>query len=154
MENRTDIRKSILNEPSYWIEKLNIDLYDALITYQEKNNLKKGELASYLGISSGRLSQILNDGDSNFNTATLFSILLKLGKYPQVEFVDQEVALLLEEKIREDKKCIVIELNNTDRFYQPKSKAGRPKIIQLSPNNLKLDVTEDVNAFSYELEEM
>lgn len=154
MENNLDIRKSILDQPSYWTEKLNMDLYDALITYQESHKLKKGDLAKYLGISASRLSQILNDGESNFTTSTLFSILIKLDQYPKFEFVQKAKFLQNEREAKDLRKPIIIELNLNDQFFPTKKRAGRPKIIHLSPQSPKLDLTQDVGSFNFELEEM
>lgn len=132
MENRKEFRKKILNQPEYWIEKLNMDLYDALIEYKEANKISKGDLANYLGISAGRLSQILNDGDSNFNTSTLFSILLKIDKFPLVNFIGKDIFINEEMRKTGDSKMKVIRLDfKTDAFSKVKPKPGRPKTIRL-----------------------
>lgn len=80
----------IIQEPTYWIEEINNLMYDAMITYMENHNMNKTEFATYLGISKGRLSQILNDGEINFSIEKLFSIALKLGKIPQIKFEDKQ----------------------------------------------------------------
>ena len=147
MENRADIRKSILNESSYWIEKLNIDLYDALIIYQEKNHLSKGELASYLGISKGRLSQILNSGNSNFNTSTLVAILLKLGKYPHIEFIDQ--ATFLEKEEASKNSFARMQITVTNNFVSANLAVGRPKMVRLGNTQIEMDKTTSIHAFSH-----
>lgn len=82
--------EKILSEPSYWIEGVNGDLYNAIIEYMEENNLTKTETAKVLGISKGRLSQILNCGNSNFTIKKLIEISIKVGKYPVFELNDKK----------------------------------------------------------------
>lgn len=80
----------IIQEPSYWVEEVNNLMYDAMVRYMESNNLNKSEFATYLGISKGRLSQILNSGEINFSIEKLFSIALKIGKIPSIKFENAE----------------------------------------------------------------
>jgi len=75
-------RKEILNQPGYWVEDLNGKIYDAIVRYMVKNNLKQKDLAKLLEITPGRVSQILNSGDINFSYEKMVSIILKLGYYP------------------------------------------------------------------------
>ena len=63
-------------DPAYWVERINNDVYDALVT---------------LGISKGRLSQILNSGETNFTIEKLCTIALKINKTPNLEFKDKDV---------------------------------------------------------------
>jgi len=56
----------------------------------EENGLNRTKLAEYLGISKGRISQILNDGDINFSIAKIIEIALKVGKYPVFELQDKQ----------------------------------------------------------------
>lgn len=82
--------EKILAEPSYWIEGVNGDLYNAIIEYMEENNLTKTETAKVLGMSKGRLSQILNCRNSNFTIKKLIEISIKVGKYPVFELNDKK----------------------------------------------------------------
>ncbi|WP_010418538.1 helix-turn-helix domain-containing protein [Anaerophaga thermohalophila] len=90
MKRNENIKEKILNEPSYWIEGINGFLYDAIVSYMEENGLNRTKLAEYLGISKGRISQILNDGDINFSIAKIIEIALKVGKYPVFELQDKQ----------------------------------------------------------------
>jgi transcriptional regulator with XRE-family HTH domain len=90
MKRNDNIKEKILNEPSYWIEGINGFLYDAIVSYMKENGLNRTQLAEYLGISKGRVSQILNDGDINFSIAKIIEIALKVGKYPIFELQDKE----------------------------------------------------------------
>lgn len=90
MKRSSDKIKRILNEPSYWVEGVNGTLYDSIVNYMEDNNLNRTELSKHLGISKGRVSQILNDGEINFSIEKLVEISLKINKYPIFELKDTE----------------------------------------------------------------
>ncbi len=90
MKNRVHIQEKILNQPSYWVEGINSFLYTAIIEYMEKHNINKTELATHLGISKGRVSQILNDGEINFSIEKIVQIALKVDKFPLFELKDKK----------------------------------------------------------------
>jgi len=90
MRSQENRLKDILNETSYWVEGINGLLYNAILDYMEKNNLNRTQLAEYLGISKGRVSQILNDGEINFSIEKLIEISLKIGKFPLFELKDKK----------------------------------------------------------------
>ncbi|PRY98212.1 helix-turn-helix protein [Marinilabilia salmonicolor] len=90
MKRNDNIKEKILNEPSYWIEGINGFLYDAIVSYMEENGLNRTQLADYLGVSKGRVSQILNDGDINFSIAKIIEIALKIDKYPDFKLQDKK----------------------------------------------------------------
>lgn len=56
----------------------------------EKNSLNRTQLAQVLGISKGRVSQILNDGEINFSIEKIVEISIKVGKYPVFELEDTQ----------------------------------------------------------------
>ena len=93
MKKNDKIKERILNEPSYWIEGINGFLYDAIVNYMEAKGLNRTQLAEYLGISKGRVSQILNDGDINFSIAKIIEIALKIDKYPDFKLQDKTAYL-------------------------------------------------------------
>ena len=37
----------IIEEPSYWVEEINNQMYDAMVRYMEANNLNKTEFSKY-----------------------------------------------------------------------------------------------------------
>jgi transcriptional regulator with XRE-family HTH domain len=80
--------EKILNQPSYWVEAINGVLYNAIVDYMKKNDLNRTQLAEVLGISKGRVSQILNDGEINFSIEKIVEISLKVGKFPSFELED------------------------------------------------------------------
>lgn len=88
MENK--LREKILNQTSYWVEGVNGSLYDTIVKYMEANKLNRTKLANHLGISKGRVSQILNDGEINFSIEKIIEIALKVDKFPIFEFKDKQ----------------------------------------------------------------
>ena len=60
-------REKILNQPQYWVEAINEYLYNAIAEFMEANSMNRTQLAEHLGITKGRVSQILNDGEVNFS---------------------------------------------------------------------------------------
>lgn len=93
MKTTQNIRERILESPVYWVEGVNGMLYDAIVTYMEKHQMKQIDLAKHLGISPGRVSQILNDGNINFSLEKIIEIALKLDKIPSFLFEDKATYL-------------------------------------------------------------
>ena len=90
MKTTNELHEKILNQPSYWVEGVNGSLYEAVVSYMEANSLNRTQLAGHLGISKGRVSQILNDGEINFSLEKIIQIALKVGKFPIFKFQDKE----------------------------------------------------------------
>ncbi len=90
MNSENDLREKIISQPSYWVEQINGELYDSIMSYMEVHNMKRKDLAKYLGISKGRMSQIINDGDINFSLEKIIQIALKIGKIPSFKFQDKK----------------------------------------------------------------
>lgn len=95
-------REAVISQPSYWVEDLNGKIYDAIVRYMEKHHFKQKDMAKHLGISAGRMSQILNSGDINFSYDKIVSILLKLDLIPHFEL--ESKAELLKREMREYKR--------------------------------------------------
>lgn len=104
--------EKILNQPSYWIEGINGVLYHAIVEFMEKNNFNRTQLAQVLGISKGRVSQILNDGQINFSIEKIVEISIKIGKYPVFQLEDTAVVI---NRLNESKEI----KSNKDLFYLP-----------------------------------
>lgn len=107
MNANNEFREKMLNHPKYWVEGINGLLYDAIVTYMQKHNMKRKDLAVHLDISPGRVSQILNDGEINFSMEKIIEIALKVGKFPSFEFEDKEVFLERERKVSDRKKIFL-----------------------------------------------
>ncbi len=79
-------RKEVLNSPEYWTAKTQIDLYDQAQRFMEKSGKNKSQLAEYLGVSKGYVSQLLN-GDYDHRLSKFFELALAFGVIPQIEFI-------------------------------------------------------------------
>lgn len=135
MKTTNKIHEKILNQPSYWVEGVNGSLYDAIINYMEANDLNRTKLAAHLGLSKGRISQILNDGEINFSIEKIIEIALKVGKYPIFEFQDKQ-AYLQKELKRSNTKTISLDFDLNSFYNIPKTNNNSdPKIISLQPNH-------------------
>jgi transcriptional regulator with XRE-family HTH domain len=107
---KIDNRDRILNQPSYWIENVNALLYNAIVDYMEKHEMKQKDLAKHLNISTGRVSQILNDGDINFSLEKVIQIALKVGMYPFFK-LEKKSSLLEKELNTNNIKSLVLDYN-------------------------------------------
>lgn len=93
MNEANNLREKILGQVSYWIEGINSELYNAIRDYMERKNLNQTQMAKHLGISKGRMSQILNDGEINFSIEKLIGIALKIDRFPVFKLEDQAARL-------------------------------------------------------------
>lgn len=110
--NNKNLEK-ILNQPSYWIEGINGVLYNGIVEFMEKNNFNRTQLAQNLGISKGRVSQILNDGEINFSIEKIVEIAIKVGKYPVFELEDSDVYL---KRLNDTKQFKSIRISNFNDY--------------------------------------
>jgi transcriptional regulator with XRE-family HTH domain len=104
MKANNQFREKILNHSAYWVEGINGLLYDAIVTYMEKHNLKRKYLANHLDISTGRVSQILNEGNINFSLEKIIEIAIKVDKFPVFEFEDKSTFLEKEKQLADEKR--------------------------------------------------
>ena len=136
MKTTNDIHEKILNQPSYWVEGVNGFLYNAVVSYMEANNLNRTKLASHLGISKGRVSQILNDGEINFSLEKIIQIALKVGKFPVFEFQDKQAYLQKESKLLNVKRISLNYNFNSFTNVTESTKNQEAKVISLKPYNI------------------
>jgi len=94
MRNRKDIREKLLDQSSYWVEGINSYLYNAILDYMEAKDMNRTKMAEHLGISKGRVSQILNDGEINFSIEKVIQIALKVDKFPVFDFINKQEYLI------------------------------------------------------------
>lgn len=88
-------RKEVLSSPEYWTAKTQVELYNQAQEFMKKTGRNQSQLAEYLGVSKGYVSQLLN-GDYDHRLSKFFELALAFGVIPQIEFVP------LEECVRED----------------------------------------------------
>jgi len=129
-------RERMLNHPTYWVEGVNGYLYDSIVSYMEKHNMKRKDLAKHLDISAGRVSQILNEGDINFSLEKVIEIALKVDKYPVFEFEDKAEYLEKENTISNVKKLFVqYNINELSNLENNLDKPREAKIISIAPHD-------------------
>ncbi len=104
MKSRERIREKILNQPSYWVEGINSFLYNAILEYMETHDINRTQLAEHLGISKGRVSQILNNGETNFSIEKIIQIALKVDKFPLFELKDKKEYLKEIDSLKQETK--------------------------------------------------
>lgn len=104
MKTTRNFREQILENPVYWVEGINGMLYDAIVTYMEKHQMKQKDLAKHLSISPGRVSQILNDGNINFSLEKIIKIAMKVDKIPNFMFEDKSTYLQSERHLTDTKR--------------------------------------------------
>lgn len=88
-------REELLTSPEYWTTKAQFDLYACVEDYMRSHNMNRTQLAEYLGVSKGYISQLLN-GDYDHKLSKLVELSLAFGMAPKIEF------LPIEDVINED----------------------------------------------------
>lgn len=89
-------REEIISGPTYWLTKVQIQIFNLLNTYMEENNLTQKQVAEKLNVSPSYVSQILN-GNFNFTISKLIELALLVGKAPIIQFETIEQILEAEE---------------------------------------------------------
>ena len=80
-------REELLTSKEYWLSKIQIDLFNEVEMFMEKNNLNRTQLAEKLGVSKGYISQILN-GNADHRISKLIELSLAIGMVPRLSFED------------------------------------------------------------------
>lgn len=84
--------KDLINNPSYWLTKTQIEVFNLLNSYMEENNLTQKQVAEKLKVSPSYVSQIIN-GNFNFTISKLIELALLVGKVPVIQFEPVEEVL-------------------------------------------------------------
>lgn len=79
-------RKEVLKSPEYWTAKTQIELYNKAESFMKETGRNKTQLAEYLGVSKGYVSQLLN-GDYDHRLSKFFELSLAFGVIPQIDFI-------------------------------------------------------------------
>ncbi len=107
-------RKDLLQSSEYWITKIQIDLYNCAEHFMKVHNMNRTELAKYLGVTKGYVTQLLS-GDYNHSLSKLVELSLAFGFVPEMEFTSVQEAI-----IRDNLPDITKEWRQI--VYQPASK--------------------------------
>ncbi len=81
--------RELLQTDTYWITRIQTDLFNAVEDYLKSNNMTRTQFARELGVSKGYVSQVLG-GDFNHRLSKLVELALAVGKAPVLEFEDLE----------------------------------------------------------------
>jgi transcriptional regulator with XRE-family HTH domain len=73
----------LFRTPTYWIEKIQNDLFGHVASYLEKTGKSKQDFANDLGVSKGYVSQILN-GQFDHKLSKLVELYLSIGMTPLI----------------------------------------------------------------------
>ena len=74
----------ITQMPEYWIGQMQLSLYRAAEQFMKDNHMNRTQLAAYLGVSKGYVSQLLN-GDYNYSISKLAELAIKLNCIPKLQ---------------------------------------------------------------------
>lgn len=89
--------RELLQTDTYWITKIQNDLYNAVEDYLAENNMTRTQFAEQLGVSKGYVSQVLS-GEFNHRLSKLIELSLAIGKVPMLEFEDLDEVVEKESK--------------------------------------------------------
>ena len=81
--------KELFKSESFWMEKMQNELYVHVKNYLEKNNVTQRKFAEQLGVHESYVSQILN-GDFDHKYSTLAEFALAVNKTPWIVWLDSE----------------------------------------------------------------
>lgn len=81
--------KDLQQEPDYWLEGIQNEIFRQVEAYLEANQLTQTQLAEELGVSKGYVSQILN-GNTNLSMKKLVELFLSLGLGVELKVVSVE----------------------------------------------------------------
>lgn len=89
-------RRELLSSPEYWLVKIQDEIYRCAEEYMETHQINRTQLADYLGVTKGYVSQILK-GDYNYSIEKLVDLSIKLGVVPQFSFEELEELIQMDE---------------------------------------------------------
>lgn len=81
-------REDLLKSSEYWTEIIQNKIYNDLAEYIQNNDIPNKHFVESLGISKGRVSQILNGSNLNFRMDTLVKLCLTIDKVPDFHLID------------------------------------------------------------------
>lgn len=89
-------REDLLRNSGYLTTKIQLDLYKCAEDFMQRNNMNRTQLAKYLGVSKGYVSQLLN-GDFDHKLSKLVDLALAFEMVPDIRFKP------IEEAVNEDR---------------------------------------------------
>lgn len=116
-------REQLLKNERFWTETIQNKIYNDLASFVKKENISQKEIAKKMGVSKGRISQILKGDNLNFRIDTLVKICLSIGKVPSFNledidsFIEDDVRLSIS-PVSTNKNTLNLPLTNQDEFSE------------------------------------
>lgn len=85
-------REDLLINSGYLTTKIQLDLYKCAEDFMQRKNMNRTQLAKYLGVSKGYVSQLLN-GDFDHKLSKLVDLALAFDMVPDIRFRPIEEAV-------------------------------------------------------------
>lgn len=135
-------REEILKNEAFWVETIQNKIYNDLASYIKEKKISSKELAKKLGVSKGRVSQIMSGNNLNFRIDTLVKISLAIGKIP--DFKLENMDAFIERDRRSEHISIIynksfVDLKDFNKSLTYTSSSVGGKII---PLNILIDSDE------------
>lgn len=89
-------RKDLLQMPDYWITQIQMAIYNCAMDFMKETDKNRSQLAEYLGVSKGYISQLLS-GDYNYSLSKLVETSMAFGYIPKVNFIPIEEEIYRDE---------------------------------------------------------
>lgn len=113
-------REDLLRSSEYWTGIIQNKIYNDFVEFIEEKNIPQKQLAQSLGLSKGRISQILSGDNLNFRLETIVKLCLTINKIPRFQLLDLEeyIANDREPGMRMSYKSEMISVDNM-QTYKP-----------------------------------
>jgi transcriptional regulator with XRE-family HTH domain len=81
--------RELLHTETFWVTKIQNDLYKAVEDYLIENGMTRSQFADQLGVTKGYVSQVLA-GDFDHRLSRLVALSVAIGKAPVLHFENLE----------------------------------------------------------------
>lgn len=125
-------REDLIKSSEYWTEIIQNKIYNDLAEYIETHEIQNKQIAESLGLSKGRVSQILSGENLNFRLDTLVRLCLTINRIPDFQLVDINEFIA---KDKENTESIIFK--STKSYYKPVNETQKYKPV-LNPEFFKL----------------
>ena len=82
-------REELITSSEYWIETIQNKVFNDLSEYIEQNKISNKYIADKLGLSKGRISQILSGENLSLRLDTLVKLCLAIDRIPYFQLIDK-----------------------------------------------------------------
>jgi predicted XRE-type DNA-binding protein len=106
-------REDLLKSSEYWIETIQNKVFNDLTEYIEKKKVSNKEIAEILGLSKGRVSQILSGENLNFRLDTLVKLCLAIERIPDFKLIGIEDFIKKDKESSESSEKHTVKLSKT-----------------------------------------